>query len=86
MVKGLAVEYGRYGIRVNGVMPGWVETEMTDDAFSNARFRDAVLPRHPLGRVGTPGDFEAIAVYLASDAAPWHTGDVICIDGGYSVR
>ena len=83
MMQGLAVEYARHGIRANAVLPGWVETEMTDGLFGNARFAEAVKPRIPMRRWGAPADFGGIAVYLMSDASSWHTGDSILIDGGY---
>ena len=83
MMLGLAVEYARHGIRANAVLPGWVETEMTDGLFGNARFAEAVMPRIPMRRWGKPADFGGIAVYLMSDASSWHTGDSILIDGGY---
>ena len=83
MMQGLAVEYARHGIRANAVLPGWVETEMTDGLFGNARFAEAVMPRIPMRRWGKPADFGGIAVYLMSDASSWHTGDSILIDGGY---
>ena len=83
MMQGLAVEYARHGIRANAVLPGWVETEMTDSLFGNERFAAAAKPRIPMRRWGTPADFGGIAVYLMSDASSWHTGDSILIDGGY---
>jgi NAD(P)-dependent dehydrogenase (short-subunit alcohol dehydrogenase family) len=83
MIQGLAVEYGRYGIRANAIAPGWVATGMTDAFIDGERFKEDVKPRIPLGRWGTPEDFAGIAVYLASDASIWHTGDTITIDGGY---
>jgi NAD(P)-dependent dehydrogenase (short-subunit alcohol dehydrogenase family) len=83
MIRGLAVEYARHGIRANAVLPGWVETEMTDNLFGNERFAQAVLPRIPARRWGRPEDFGGIAVYLMSDASAWHTGDSFLIDGGY---
>ena len=85
IAKGLAVEYGRAGIRANAVVPGWIETEMTSDLFSTSGFTERVLTRIPAQRWGNPSDFEGIAVYLASDASRWHTGDAITIDGGYVV-
>lgn len=85
IVRGLAVEYARSGIRANAILPGWVETDMTSTVFSDPRFSERVLSRVPAGRWGDPSDFEGIAVYLASDASRWHTGDVITIDGGYVV-
>lgn len=83
MMRAIAVEHARDGIRANAVLPGWVESEMTAPAFGWDRFVDRVLPRVPLRRWGRPDDFAGVAVYLASRAASYHTGDVITIDGGY---
>jgi len=83
LIRGLAVEYGKYGIRANAVAPGWVVTGMTDGFIEEERFETMVKPRIPVGRWGQPKDFAGIAVYLASDASTWHTGDTITIDGGY---
>lgn len=84
MVRGLAVEYARFGIRANTVLPGWIETPMTERLFSNEKFADRVLKRVPQRRWGEARDFGAVAVYLASDASSYHTGDCIRIDGGYA--
>jgi len=83
LVQGIAVEYGKHGIRANAISPGWVVTGMTDGFLEGERFETTVKPRIPLGRWGSPEDFGGIAVYLASDASRWHTGDTITIDGGY---
>ncbi len=83
LIQGLAVEYGRHGIRANAIAPGWVVTGMTDRFIEGDRFEEHVKPRIPVGRWGRPEDFAGIAVYLASDASSWHTGDTITIDGGY---
>lgn len=85
LVRAIAVERGRHGIRANAVLPGWVETDMTDGLFDIERFAETQLPRIPLRRWGKPEDFGGIAVYLASDASRWHTGSTIIIDGGYRV-
>ena len=85
MMRGIAVEHARYGIRANAVLPGWIDTPMTEGAFGNPVFEGKVLPRIPVRRWGTPEDFGGIAVYLASDAARYHTGDTFVIDGGYSI-
>ncbi len=85
MTLALSVELARYGITANAVVPGWVETGMTERVFSWDKFVDNVMPRIPMRRWGRPDDFGAIAVYLMSDASRWHTGDVIKIDGGYSI-
>ena len=83
MMKAIAVEHARHGIRSNAVLPGWIESEMTAPALGWDTFVEKVLPRVPLRRWGDPNDFAGIAAYLASDASAYHTGDVITIDGGY---
>ena len=83
MMKGIAVEHARHGIRANAILPGWIESEMTAGAFAWDTFVDKVLPRVPMRRWGSPSDFGGVAVYLASRASAYHTGDVITIDGGY---
>jgi NAD(P)-dependent dehydrogenase (short-subunit alcohol dehydrogenase family) len=85
MMKACAIEFARYGISSNAILPGWVETPMTEQTFAWDRFKDAVMPRMPLRRWGTPADFSPIAVYLASPATRFHTGEVHLIDGGYSI-
>lgn len=85
MIKGLAVELARYKVRANAILPGWIETDMTERLTNWDKFRDAVLPRVPMRRWGTPGDFGAAAVYLAADASSYHTGDTLLIDGGYAL-
>src|SRR5262245_849305 len=85
MIRALAVEFARNGIRANAILPGWIETAMTEKALAWDKFRDKVLPRVPVRRWGRPEDFGAIAVYLVSDASSYHTGDTFLIDGGYSL-
>jgi NAD(P)-dependent dehydrogenase (short-subunit alcohol dehydrogenase family) len=84
MVRALAVELARHQIRVNAILPGWIETEMTERSFGNDKFAGAVLPRVPARRWGSRDDFGGIAVYLASDAAAYTTGEQFVIDGGYT--
>jgi NAD(P)-dependent dehydrogenase (short-subunit alcohol dehydrogenase family) len=86
LIESIAVEYGKHGIRANAIAPGWVVTGMTDGFIEAERFETTVKPRIPLGRWGRPEDFAGIAVYLASDASAWHTGDTITIDGGFLKR
>src|SRR5687768_12710937 len=85
MVRSLAVELARHGIRANAVLPGWIETAMTDAFLGAEVVQRKVLPRVPLGRWGVPDDFGGIAVYLASPVSAYQTGDTIVIDGGYTI-
>jgi NAD(P)-dependent dehydrogenase (short-subunit alcohol dehydrogenase family) len=84
MARALAVELARYGVRVNSIAPGWIATDMTAGAQSSPVFTEKVIPRVPARRWGTPEDFGGIAVYLASDASAYHTGETFIIDGGYT--
>jgi NAD(P)-dependent dehydrogenase (short-subunit alcohol dehydrogenase family) len=83
-VRALAVELARHRIRVNSILPGWIVTDMTERSVNNPKFADAVLPRIPARRWGGIDDFGGIAVYLASDASAYHTGEQFVIDGGYT--
>ena len=85
MVRALAVEFARHGIRAHAILPGWIETEMTARAFATDGFRTKVAPRVPMRRWGTGEDFAGIAVYLQSEASRYHTGDTFVIDGGYAL-
>ncbi|MCR5877439.1 SDR family NAD(P)-dependent oxidoreductase [Phenylobacterium sp. J367] len=85
MVRGLAVEYARYGIRANSILPGWIATDMTAGLQAWDTFNEKAIGRVPMRRWGEGDDFSGIAVYLASDASKFHTGDSFVIDGGYTI-
>jgi NAD(P)-dependent dehydrogenase (short-subunit alcohol dehydrogenase family) len=85
MIRAIAVEHARYGVRANAVLPGWIATDMTQGAQGNDKFTEQVIRRVPFRRWGEPEDFGGIAVYLASDASSFHTGDSFLIDGGYAI-
>jgi NAD(P)-dependent dehydrogenase (short-subunit alcohol dehydrogenase family) len=84
LVRSVAVEHARHGIRANVIVPGWIETPMTTRAVASSKFQEKVLTRIPQRRWGQPADFSGLAVYLASDASSYHTGDTLMIDGGYA--
>ena len=84
LIQSLAVGQARYGIRANAIIPGWIETAMTERALQTEAFQTRVLKRIPQRRWGQPADFRAIAVYFASDESAYHTGDTIAVDGGVS--
>jgi len=83
MIKALAVEYARYNVTAHTLLPGWIETEMTEGAFSNPKFVENVSKRIPARRWGTPEDFAGIAVYIMSTASSYHSAETFLIDGGY---
>ena len=85
MMKALSVELARHGVRANAILPGWIDTPMTERTLRWDRFVDKVLPRVPVRRWGTGDDFAGIAIYLASDASAYHTSDTFIIDGAYSI-
>ena len=85
MIRAIAVEHARYGVRANAILPGWIATDMTAGAQANQTFTDRVITRVPARRWGEPSDFGGIAVYLASDASKYHSGDSFVIDGGYAI-
>lgn len=85
MIKGIAVEQARYGIRANSILPGWIATDMTGAAQDSEVFTSKVISRVPARRWGEPEDFGGMAVYLASDASRYHSGDTLIIDGGYAI-
>ena len=83
MMQALAVEYARWGVTANSVLPGHIETAMTEANYANEKFSNAILPRIPARRWGQRSDFEGIAAYLMSDASSYHTGDSLLVDGGF---
>ncbi|MFN2376733.1 MAG: SDR family NAD(P)-dependent oxidoreductase [Candidatus Binatia bacterium] len=85
LVRSLAVELARHGIQANTILPGWIETDMTEGARAWDKLRETVVQRTPARRWGRPEDFEGVAVYLASPASGFHTGDTLRVDGGYAV-
>ena len=85
MIRGLAVEYARHGFRANAVLTGWIRSDMTARLQSWDKFNQQVIGRVPMRRWGEPEDFGGIAVYFASDASSFHTGDSVVIDGGYTI-
>jgi len=86
LVRNSADELGRYGIRVNGVRPGLVPTEMAAGLEQTTPVRDDYLQQMPLGRLGTPEDVAAAVRFLAGPEASWITGQLLGVDGGHSLR
>jgi NAD(P)-dependent dehydrogenase (short-subunit alcohol dehydrogenase family) len=86
LTKSMAVELAPHGIRVNSVAPTFIETAMTRSFLLEPTFRDWVLQRVPLGRLGTEADVAAAIVFLASPAASMITGTSLLVDGGWTAQ
>ncbi len=84
LTKCLALEWGRFNINVNGIGPGWFMTEMTRPGFIDQAVHEARVKGVPLQRLTDARDIGLLAVYLASPASDWMTGQVIYLDGGQS--
>jgi NAD(P)-dependent dehydrogenase (short-subunit alcohol dehydrogenase family) len=83
--KSLALEVGRYGICVNAIAPGYLQTDMTSDwLFGNEQRTSELLSRIPLGRFGTTADVDGMVIFLASRASDYVTGQVLMLDGGWT--
>ncbi len=87
LVRGLAVELARTGVRVNGIAPGYIRTAqlLSEEHSLGEAGADAAAAIVPMGRVGRPDDIADVALFLASDAARYMTGQVLVVDGGLLV-
>ena len=82
LTRDLAAEWGKYGVRVNAIAPGWMRTPMTGALQKDPAKSARVLERVPLGRWGEAGEVAGVAVFLACDASSYITGTTISVDGG----
>jgi NAD(P)-dependent dehydrogenase (short-subunit alcohol dehydrogenase family) len=82
LTRGLAVEWARHGVRVNALAPSWFQTDMGNLIDREPEYRERVLRRVPLGRMGRPEELVGATVFLLSDAASMVTGHVLAVDGG----
>lgn len=83
LTKTLAVEWAERGIRVNGIGPGYIETDLTEPMLDNPELKGWVDARIPMRRWGKPEDLAGAAVFLASDAGSYLTGQILYVDGGW---
>ena len=85
LTQGLALEWGRYSIRVNAICPGLIQTRFSAALWENPEIRQHVEQHLPLGRIGQPEEVAGLALFLASDAASYCTGGVYVVDGGHMI-
>lgn len=83
LTRELAASWGRQGIRVNGIAPGFFHSRLADPALPLAE--PSIKARNPIPRVGDAGELKGVAVFLASDASNYITGQVIVVDGGRTI-
>ena len=88
LTKSMAIELAPHGIQVNAIAPGWIETDMTAAVRTEAlkAMNDEILMRTPAGRWGQAEEMAGPAIFLASSASDFVTGETIRVDGGYAIR
>ncbi|GFN13729.1 NAD(P)-binding protein [Aspergillus tubingensis] len=89
LTRAFSNEWAGKGINVNAIAPGYIETDMTADTLAepqHAAYRESIIPRIPVGRWGKPEDMKGVAVFLASQASNYVSGEAIVVDGGWLAR
>lgn len=85
LTRSLAIAWARHDIQVNAIIPGWISTDMTAVVEEHPELRDGIVARTPAGRFGEPHELAGAAVFLASAASDFVTGQALPVDGGYSI-
>ncbi len=86
LTKSQAKEWGKYGVRSNAICPGLIKTKLSSALWQNEEMLDKWLGDLPIRRAGDPDEISGIALYLASEASSYTTGETFNIDGGYMIN
>ncbi len=85
LVRALAVGLARHRIRVNSLLPGWTITDLAAGGYESDVFRTATVKRTPVRRWAEPSEYREVGAFLADPGQTYHTGQEVCVDGGYTV-
>ena len=86
LTRELANQWGADGVRVNAIAPGWFPTDMNDELVQNERSRRWLERQCAMGRLGREDELDGVLLFLATDASSYCTGQVIAVDGGWTIR
>jgi len=84
LTRGMATDWAKHGLNVNGIAPGYIRTELNEALLANAEFNAWVERRTPMGRWADPAELGGAAIFLASDAASFVNGHILYVDGGFT--
>ncbi|WP_414649991.1 glucose 1-dehydrogenase [Devosia sp.] len=84
LTRGMAVDWSKHGLNVNGIAPGYIRTELNEALLKNQEFNSWVEKRTPMGRWGDPAELGGAAVFLASDASTFVNGHILYVDGAFT--
>ncbi len=84
LTRGMAVDWAKHGLNVNGIAPGYIRTELNEALLQNQEFNSWVQTRTPMGRWGEPSELGGAAVFLASDASKFVNGHILYVDGAFT--
>ena len=84
LTRGMATEWAKHGLNINGIAPGYIRTELNEALLANAEFNAWVEKRTPMGRWADPAEVGGAAIFLSSDAASFVNGHILYVDGGFT--
>ena len=84
LTKGMATDWGKYNIQVNGLAPGYFKTELTQPLYEDEKFNSWLCSRTPANRWGEPAELVGATIFLASKASTYVNGQILFVDGGMS--